>query len=310
MAARNGLQAVKFQKRDINQLAISEVLEAKDLRFPEFGSTYGDIRRYLEFNENDFFELKEFSEQFDLDFFITPFDSVSLNLIDKLNLEIIKIASHSVTNTELLSNIALLNKDMILSTGMCNLSELDEAVAILSKSKGKLIILHCVSSYPLAHENANLNVIDLLRSRYGLPVGYSGHEIDYRPTVYAFIKGARIIERHITLDKKSIGFDHKLSLDEFELRNLMADLDSATKILGSGEKKLNSFEEITRNKYRVSMVSARKLGKGTILSKKDITWKNPGIGIPPGKFHDFLGKTLNKDIAKDNLILEEDFYNE
>jgi N-acetylneuraminate synthase len=99
-------------------------------------------------------------------------------------------------------------------------------------------------------------------------------------------------------------------LDEFELRNLMADLDSATKILGSGEKKLNSFEEITRNKYRVSMVSARKLGKGTILSKKDITWKNPGIGIPPGKFHDFLGKTLNKDIAKDNLILEEDFYNE
>ena len=102
MAARNGLQAVKFQKRDIEQLAIEGILETEDLRFPEFGRTYGDIRRSLEFSDNDYFELKNFAEQFDIDFFITPFDTQSLKLIENLKLEIIKIASHSVTNIDLL----------------------------------------------------------------------------------------------------------------------------------------------------------------------------------------------------------------
>ena len=310
MAARNGLQAVKFQKRDIEQLAIEEILETEDLRFPEFGRTYGEIRRSLEFSDNDYFELKNFAEQFDIDFFITPFDTQSLKLIKDLKLEIIKIASHSVTNTDLLEEIASLNIDMILSTGMCHLSELDEAVRILDKSKGNLILLHCVSSYPLAHKNANLNIIDFLRSRYGLPVGYSGHEVDYLPTIFAFAKGARVIERHITLDKTLNGFDHKLSLDESELKNLLSELESITEMFGDGEKKLNNFEEITRNKYRVSMVSARNLTKGAILNLNDITWKNPGVGIPRNKLNNFIGKILNKDIAKDALILEEDFYSE
>jgi len=308
LASKSGLQAVKFQKRDIDQLAIKNILDAEDLRFPSFGKTYVDIRKHLEFTLEDLIELKIYADKIGIDFFITPFDIPSLKLIEKLNLDIIKIASHSVTNLDLLIEISKLDKIKILSTGMCSLEELDVAVDILSAANKDLVILHCVSSYPLIYEHANLNVIDTLKARYQLPIGYSGHEIDLLPTIYAYSKGAKVIERHITLNKSEVGFDHKLSLDENQLNELLSQLDLIDTLLGDGIKRLNEFEMATRNKYRVSMVSACKIATGTYLTQQHFTWKNPGTGIQRSEMNKYLGRKTKRDIESDVLISPEDFY--
>lgn len=308
VAYRSKVDAVKFQKRDVDLLATKTVLNQFDDRFPEFGSTYGDIRRHLEFSIDELIHLKEIAESKGLDFFVTPFDIKSLEEIDKLNLEIIKIASHSVTNLDLLYEISERKVNTILSTGMCNLDEIDEALRILKPVRDRLILLHCVSSYPTENINANLNVIDTLRERYKLPIGYSGHEVDTLPTLMAISKGACVIERHITLNKNMIGFDHKLSLDENDLRLLINEVNRYMEILGSGEKKLNEYEMVTREKYRVSMVSKRYLPKDSRLTIEDIIWKNPGTGIGRRDIDKYVGKVLKNDIQEDSLIKREDFY--
>ena len=257
VAKEAGCDAVKFQKRDVANLAVSTTLDAKDERFPAFGSTYREIREHLEFDASQFKELMAEASRLDLSFLCTPFDIVSVHFLENLDHRAYKVASHGLTNLPMLECIATLHKPVVLSTGMAQLEEIDRAVDVFRRRACPLALLHCVSAYPTPIEQTNLKAMDMLRERYCLPVGYSGHEVGFLSTLAAVARGACIVERHITLDRAMVGFDHKLSLDPAQLRELVGQIRQVESALGDGRKTLLPVERITRDKYRVSLVSAR-----------------------------------------------------
>ena len=310
IASQSEVDAVKFQKRTISELAIEKELNKKDERFPSFGNTYGEIRTFLEFNLEEYISLKKYSEELGLDFIVTPFDIKAVDFLEKINLQIYKLASHSITNLDLLHKVASLNKTTILSTGMSEIEDIDKAVEIFKNYKNeKLSLLHCISAYPTPLHECNLSMINFYKKRYKIKIGYSGHEIGYLPSLTAASLGADIIERHHTIDKKMEGFDHKLSLEPNELKEMTLSIRSINKILGHPDKSISETEMITKKKYNVSMVSNQFIKKGEIINKSQISYKNPGTGILPKFENDILGKETNVDIEKDTLIKYEMFIN-
>ena len=302
VAAIAGVDAVKFQKRTVSKLATKATLDAKDERFPDFGKTYREIREHLEFSFEEYQELKKYTESKGLDFMCTAFDTDAVDFLEKLGNKSYKLASHSLTNVELLEYLARLKRRTVLSTGMADLEEIDKAVSIFKAHNAPLELMHCVSAYPTPLAECNLNMMDTLRERYHLPVGYSGHEIGYLPSVLAVSMGALLIERHYTLDKGMIGFDHKMSLSPDELIAMVRDIRMVSKIQGTGAKEVSETEWITRRKYHVSMVSAREIPADSVLTEEMVTWRNPGTGIPTKLAHTVLGKRTNRTIPMDELI--------
>ncbi len=303
-AKEAGCDAVKFQKRDVESLAIGSVLDAADGRFPAFGSTYRAIREHMEFDKAEFGELIERSRAAGLPFFCTPFDVPSFEFLEGLGMEAYKLASHSLTNLPFLEHVVARKKPCILSTGMALPEEVDRAVELFKKAGCPLILLHCVSSYPTPYEHANLRVMDTLASRYGVPVGYSGHEVGTLATVAAVSRGACVVERHITLDTKMMGFDHKLSIDPAQLKQVVSDIRAVEIMLGDGVKRLLPVEQITRDKYHVSWVSKTAIKAGSVIAADMLTLKNPGTGIPAWKKSQVVGRKAKADIPADSLIAE------
>lgn len=307
LAAEAGANAVKFQKRTVEQLATKSTLDKIDNRFPDFGKTYRQIREHLEFNNEQYLLLKKYSEDLNLDFIVTAFDNAAVDFLEKINIKIYKLASHSLTNYPLLEYISKKNKPVILSTGMCNLDEIDQSVEIFKRNKTPLALMHCVSSYPTPLDECNLSMMEVLSKRYNLPVGYSGHELGYLPTLTSVSLGANLVERHYTLDKEMIGFDHKMSLDPNELISMIRDIRSIYKIVGNGKKEISETEWITRKKYHVSMVSSKKILKNSILDESMVVYRNPGTGISYKKSKMVLGKKAKKDIDA-NVLLSQDMF--
>jgi len=302
VAAIAGADAVKFQKRTVEKLAVKSVLDAKDDRFPEFGKTYREIREHLEFSLEEYRKLKAYTRAKGLDFIVTAFDTEAVDFLEKLGVDAYKLASHSATNLELLDYLARLRKPTVLSTGMAELEELDRAVEIFRRHDAPLVLLHCVSAYPTPLAECNLAMIDVLKDRYQLPVGYSGHELGYLPTLVAVAMDAQMVERHFTLDKTMVGFDHKMSLEPDELISMVRDIRNVQKIRGTGEKRVSETEWITRRKYHVSMASEATIPAGTVLIESMVTWRNPGTGIPTKMAHKVFGKRAKHDILADELL--------
>ena len=195
-----------------------------------------------------------------------------------------------------------------MSTGMAQIEEVDTAVEIFKKNNCPLLLMHCVSAYPTPLNECNLSMIEKLSDRYSIPIGYSGHEIGWFPTKIAVSMGAKAIERHYTLDKNMDGFDHKISLEPNELKEMISEIRLIEEIRGDGKKFVSKTEQITRNKYHVSMVSKRKIKKGEILNKDSIVYKNPGTGIPRKNECLVLGKVANCNIEED-VLLNEGMFN-
>jgi len=307
VASIAGADAVKFQKRTVNKLAIKATLDAPDDRFPEFGNTYREIRNYLEFGFDEYCELKQYTENNGLDFMATAFDIDAVDFLISVGVKHFKLASHSLTNLELLDYLAQKKMHTILSTGMAELEEIDQAVGIFKKHNALLELMHCVSSYPTPLSDCNISMVGVLKARYDLPVGYSGHEIGYFPTVLAVSKGAQMIERHYTLDNSMTGFDHKMSLEPDELISMIKDIRNVPRIVGRGKKLVSKTELVTRLKYHVSAVSGLNINKGDVLVEKMIKYRNPGTGIPAKKISTLLGKTAIEDIPVDILLSADMF---
>lgn len=305
LAALSGADAVKFQKRTIDKLAVKETLDAVDDRFPDFGKTYREIREYLEFNFDQYKFLKEYSEERGLDFICTAFDETAVDFLEKLELKTYKLASHSLTNIDLLKYISTTKKKIILSTGMATMDEIKTAVNIFQNNNTNLSLLHCVSSYPTPIEECNLNMIYELKKVFDVPIGYSGHEIGFLPTIIAVAMGAEIIERHFTLDNNLIGFDHKMSLNPQDLISMISEIRNVEKCMGSSSKNVSDKEWLTRKKYHVSIASARKILSGEKIKKDMIIYKNPGTGIPPKDESKIIGRVAKNDINEDTLISYE-----
>jgi sialic acid synthase SpsE len=307
-AKESGCDAVKFQKRTVDQLAIKSFLDMEDVRFPSFGKTYREVRKHVEFNEDQLFELKTYSESQNISFFLTPFDLESVKTVKNLKLEVVKSASHNLTFIPLIKEIIKLGIPVIISTGMSTLQEVDYTVSLVKESKIPFSLLHCVSAYPTPAELVNLNLIDFLRERYNVPIGYSGHEefsTGSLATLSAVAKGACIVERHITLDNKMEGFDHKISLNPADLKDLVSKIRMIDRMMGNGKKELLPEEKVKREQQRVSIATLTDIPLGTVIDVSMLTFKGPGTGFATYELDRILGKKALVDIDKDVLLMPE-----
>lgn len=310
VAVETGCDAVKFQKRHVDGLATKELLDAQDNRFPEFGKTYREVREHVELSEEQLKSLKEYSQEKKIHFFVTPFDIHSLEMIDRIGVEAYKSASHNLTHLPLLEEMIKRGKPIIASTGMANLEEVDKAVALLKASNIPFVLLQCVSSYPTAAELVNLRMIDFMRDRFQVPVGYSGHEhmdTHHLPTLAAVARGACVVERHITLDNTMVGFDHKISVNPTDLKDLVHKIRLIDQMMGDGIKRLLPEELAKREQQRVSLVSSRDIPQGHILTQDDLCFKAPGTGLPCARLNELIGKKATRDIEEDCLVNFEMF---
>lgn len=308
-AAACGADAVKFQKRDISSLATRNMLDSAETRFPSLGNTYREVRSKLELSKDAYLALKSRSHELGLHFMVTPFDAKSLNFILDIGVDSIKVASHSVANPRLLLEISEAKLPVVMSSGMVSLEELDHAVDIFNSAGTDLAILHCSSEYPTKDEGANLQLISTLAKRYGRIVGFSGHELGTLHSILALGMGAKIIERHVTLDNELEGFDHKMSMNKESFKLFLNDIRRVPIILGDGVKRITEVEELTRAKYRVSMVSSRNIEQGEVFKDDMVVYKNPGTGLPALQEKKFIGKVFSQSIPEDTLITPEFFKN-
>ena len=245
-AVTAGCDAVKFQKRTVDVVYSPEEL-ARPRESP-FGTTNGDLKRGLEFDEEAFAAIDDYCRMLGITWFASCWDEASVDFIEEFGPSCYKIASASLTDDDLLRHHRKFGRPLILSTGMSELDEIDHAVDVLGTEN--LILLHATSTYPSRPAELNLRVIPALRKRYGVPIGYSGHEVGLSTTVAARVLGACMIERHITLDRAMWGSDQSASVEPFGFQRLVRDIRAVESAMGDGVKVVYDSEIPVREKLR------------------------------------------------------------
>jgi len=311
VAKEAGVDAIKFQtfrtEKIISKYADMASYQKKNLSTDE--SQYEMVKK-LELSYKEFKKLKDYCDDIEIMFLSTPDEEYSLNfLVDELHMPFIKIGSGEVTNLTYLRKIAAKNKPIIMSTGMAKLGEVEEAINTIRtvNPKAKISLLHCITNYPTTYEEVNLKAMQTLAAAFKLPVGYSDHTLGIEVPVTAVAMGAKIIEKHFTLDKKLPGPDHKASLEPDELKEMVKAIRNIEKALGDGIKKPNKSEIEIMKVARRSLIATRDIRAGEIIKESDIAIKRPGIGIPP-KFKEIvIGMKLINDIRQDEPFRWENF---
>jgi len=296
--------AVKFQKRHLPSLYSRDVLEETE-RYEQNFQYMIPILKKVELAEEDLADLKDHAEQKGLAFLCTPFDPVSADFLDELGIPAFKTASADLNNPELLEHVASKGKPVITSTGMSYWDEIEAAVALLKQSGAPFALLHCRSVYPVWPREVNLQMINRLEA-FGVPVGYSGHDIGITIPLVAASMGACIIEKHITLDKQMPGPDHKISLEGFELKRLVRDIRVADQAMGRQKRFLLRGEILNRELFGKSLKAAVPIAKGRRITRDMVRIQGPGKGIPPHRMEDLIGKTASRDLAEGEVFLEQD----
>lgn len=246
VAVDAGCGAVKFQKRTIDVVYSAEEL-ARPRESP-FGETNGDLKRHLEFSPEQYGVLDQYCRARGITWFASPWDEASVDFLERFDVPCHKIASASLTDDNLLRHLRSTGKPIILSTGMSTLDQIDHAVDVLGRDD--LILLHSTSTYPAHYEELNLRVIPMLAERFGVPIGYSGHETGIASSVAAVALGACVVERHITLDRAMWGSDQAASLEPNGLNRLVRDIRLVETALGDGQKRLLDSEIPVMQKLR------------------------------------------------------------
>jgi sialic acid synthase SpsE len=247
VAFEAGCQAVKFQKRT-PEISTPEAQKNVMRETPWGEMTYLDYKRRIEFGDDEYSEIGRYCQELGIDWFASPWDVPSVEFLERHNVIAHKVASASVTDVELLEALKATGKPIILSTGMSTMDEVDRAVAIVGTDN--LVLMHATSTYPLDPTEANLKVMDTLRERFGVPVGYSGHETGLQISLAAIGMGANALERHITLDRAMWGTDHGASLEPSGLSRLVRDVRVIESAFGDGVKRVFASEEGPRQKLR------------------------------------------------------------
>lgn len=252
--------------------------------------------------------LKEYCDKVGIDFASTGFCKEEIDfLVDELDVPFIKVASMDVNNIPFLTYIAKKKKPVVISTGLCELSDVVDAIKCLEDNGcSEIVILHCVSIYPPNDEEVNLNNIEMYKKVFDYPIGYSDHTLGYIAPIMSLTMGVCMLEKHFTLDKEMVGWDHKISADPSELRVISEAAQCGYKMLGSYNKVVSENEE-RRNAFQRSIVAARNIKAGEVIKEDDIDYKRPGTGISP-KFYQFVvGKVAKRDIMYDEIINMTDF---
>ena len=303
-ATAAGADAVKFQTFRSAALVSREAPKAA-YQVETTGAAEGqrEMLARLELDPAEHAELLKYCAKRGILFFSSPFDEASVDALDALGVTLFKVPSGEITNHGFLRHVASKGKPVIVSTGMSTLDEVAAAVAaIRDGGDPPLALLHCVSAYPAPVEEMNLRAMDTLRERFGRPVGLSDHTLGIEIAIAAVARGAAIVEKHVTLDKRLPGPDHRASLEPEEFRNLVRAIRAVEAALGDGEKRPTRSEADTRRVARKSLVAARAIGAGQRLTADLVTIKRPGTGIPPGDLERALGRTVVRDLAADEVI--------
>jgi len=300
-----GANAVKFQtfitEHNVTKNTALAAYQESNLGAVEGGQFA--MLKALELTWDTFRELKSHCDQLGIDFISTPDDEPSIDLLAELNVPWIKIASAEMTNLPFLSLVGSKNLPIILSTGMSTLAEVEIAIHTLQQAgTPKLALLHCTSNYPCPAEEVNLRAMCTMHQAFQLPVGYSDHTLGSDVAVAAVALGARMIEKHYTLDKTLEGPDHKASLDPDELRNLIQSIRQMEISLGDGLKRPMPSEHVMRPAMRRSLVAKHPLKAGHPLSSEDVIFKRPGTGISPADLDIAIGQRINCDLESDAVI--------
>lgn len=330
-AVRAGADAIKFQTFNAEML-VSKVAQKAEyqMRATKATESQFDMLKRLELSQSDHQHLYEYSVSQGIEFLSTPFDPDSLHfLMATFDLPLIKIASGEITNAPFLLEAAKLKKPVILSTGMSNLGEIESALGVLAFGytrpahcppsrqafhgaffspegqcalKEKVTLLHCTTEYPTPASHVNLRCMDTLRSAFGLPVGLSDHTIGLSIPLAAVARGAAIIEKHFTLDKKLPGPDHQASLEPDELSRMIDSIREVEEALGDGLKGPIGDELKNLKVARKSLVASRDIKKGELLNEGNLTVKRPGTGISPFYYWEWVDKRADQDYAADEVI--------
>lgn len=306
-AKEAGVDAVKLQKRDNRSLYTRQMYDKPYENENSFGQTYGEHREFLEFDRDEYEELVRHAREIGVTFFATAFDVPSADFLRDLNMPAYKIASGDLRNLPLLRHVAEFGKPMIVSSGGAEMEDVQRAYDVITAINPRLALLQCTATYPTEAHDLNLRVIDTLRRRFpNVVVGLSDHYNGISMSVAAYVLGARIIEKHFTLNHTWKGTDHALSLEPIGMQKMVRDLHRTRVALGDGVKRALPAEKSAIQKMGKKLVASKPLSEGHVLTRADVAIKSPGDGLPPTELDRVLGRVLRKPLAVDDDILLAD----
>jgi sialic acid synthase len=305
-AKRCGANAVKLQKRDNRTLYTRDFFQKPYENENSFGATYGEHREALEFGRSEYEELLAYARDFGMGFFATAFDHPSADFLADLDMPAYKIASADLSNTPLLKHVAEIGKPMIISTGAATLDDVTRAYELIKPINPQIAVLQCTANYPANWDELDLRVIETYRELFpDSVIGLSSHDNGIAMPVAAYVLGARIIEKHFTLNRAMKGTDHVFSLEPQGLRKLVRDLRRVEVALGDGTKNMYPSESEPALKMAKKLVAATDLPAGHTLREEDIAAKSPGDGLPPYELERLVGRTLRHPVRADSALTFE-----
>ena len=301
-----GADGVKLQKRDNRQLYTAAGYNKPYDHQNSFGKTYGEHREFLEFGLEEYQELRDYAKEIDVTMFATAFDFNSADFLAKLDVPAFKIASGDLKNTPLLTYIAQFQKPMVLSTGGGTMEDVNRAFDAVMPINQQLCLLQCTAGYPAEFDELNLRVITTFRERFpDITIGLSSHDNGIAMAVAAYILGARVIEKHFTLNHTWKGTDHAFSLEPIGFRKMVRDLKRLRVAIGDGVKRTYESEVAPIIKMGKKLVAARDLPEGHTIRREDITIKSPGDGLQPFEIDKVIGRVTRQPLSTDDDITIE-----
>lgn len=303
-AKEAGADAVKFQTFRAESLVSKSAEKAEyQKQTTQAEESQFEMLKKLELSIDDLKKLKVYSDKSGIQLLSTPFDVKSILLLNELDLPALKIPSGEVTNLPYLEKIAQTGSDIIMSTGMCDMSEVETAVNVLrDHGAGRIVLLHCNTEYPTPFGDVNLRAMLAMKEYFQLETGYSDHTQGIEVPIAAAALGASVIEKHFTLDCTMEGPDHKASLEPHELKSMINAIRNIELALGDGVKGVTESEKNNLGIVRKSIVASRKIYRDEQFTDENLTTKRPGSGISPMKWHEVIGKCAKKDFEEDELI--------
>lgn len=305
-AKEAGVDYVKFQTAK-PELVISKFAEMAEYQKANTGKVESQLEmcKKIHLQLEDYKPLKAFCEKVGVKFISTPFDLVSIDVLEELDMDFWKVPSGEVTNYPYLVKIAKTHRPVVMSTGMCEVDEVRAAVNVLLENgltRDQISLLHCNTEYPTPFQDVNLTAMIDLANELGLSVGYSDHTVGIEVPIAAVAMGARVIEKHFTLDHNMEGPDHKASLEPDELKKMVDSIRNIEKAIGDGKKHVSDSERKNIAIARKSIIAARNIKKGELLTEDNLTVKRPGNGINPMRWNEVIGKIAIRDFVEDELI--------
>ena len=304
-ASECGVDAVKFQTFNTNELVTENAKTANYQKINANEDSQFEMLNKLELSFDEFKEIRDYALENNVMFISSPFDTESVDMLEKLHVPLYKLGSGELTNFELIDYVQKTGKPMIISTGMATLEEIKETYDYIN-DKENLTILHCITGYPTSFEEANLNFIKTLQSEFDVPIGFSDHSPGIELPIAAVALGACVVEKHFTLDKNMEGPDHKASLNPEEFKAMVDAIRHVEVAMGDGVRHFSDDELEIKKIARKSIVLNQNVKKNSFIEKEMLSIKRPGDGIAPKFINDVVGKKLNKDLDA-NSVLKWDY---